>query len=353
MSRLRKLFVVSVSVSAVTLALILLLMEGEDLLVSLQAVDPVYLLLAVGVHVLGWVFWGARIDIFSRASDIKLGLRKSMEVVVSSTFVASITPSYAGGEPLRVYLIGKEKGLAGAASAIVFAERALDFVFIILFALVGMFYLRGRFGDIANLDIAFTMGFILIAVAVFAIAVAFFRPGLIKRFFGVFEGPIENFREGTLEQIFREVDSFHEILWMFLRQKRRYLLGAFLCTGFLWALHFSIPYIIFVGMDSEVDFLTVWFGYFLVLLFLLIPLAPGGSGLAEVGGFVVYSALTGAASIGVMVLLWRLTTYYVNLFLGGFVVGKVLKDLAVVEEKIDEPVEDKIDKETMGEFKEK
>ncbi|OUJ18068.1 putative flippase AglD2 [Methanonatronarchaeum thermophilum] len=340
MSSLRKLFVVSVSVSVVTLALILLLMEGEDLLVSLGAVDPVFLVLAVVLHVVGWVFWSLRIDVFSRASDIKLGLRKSFEIVVSSTFVASITPSYAGGEPLRVYLIGKEKGYAGRASAIVFAERALDFVFIILFALVGMFYLREQFDQIANLDIAFTMGAIILGLSVFGLVLGFFKPHLIKGFFSKFEKPIENFREGTMEKIYREIDSFHRILWMFIRQKRKYLLGAFFLTVVYWSIHFSIPYILFVGMGSQVDFFTVWFGYFLVLLFLLIPLAPGGSGMAEVGGFVVYSALTGAASIGVLVLLWRLSTYYVNLIVGGLLIGKVIRDISVVEEKIKEPVEE-------------
>ncbi|WGI17618.1 flippase-like domain-containing protein [Methanonatronarchaeum sp. AMET-Sl] len=351
MNRLKKFFVISVSVSVVTLALILLLMEGEDLLISLGAVDPVFLVLAIGVHVLGWMFWAGRIDIFSRASDIKLGFKKSLGIVVSSTFLASITPSYAGGEPLRVYLIGKEKGYAGRASAIVFAERALDFVFIVLFALVGMFYLREQFGEIANLEIAFTMAGVLIGLAVLGIVLGFFKPHLIKGFFGYFERPIESFREGTMEQIYREIDSFHRILWMFLREKRIYLAGAFLATALLWSLHFSIPYILFVGMGSEVDFLTVWFGYFLVLLFLFIPLAPGGSGLAEVGGFVVYSALTGAASIGVLVLLWRVSTHYVNLVVGGLLIGKVIKDVSIVEEKIDESVDKDVEKQAVEEIK--
>jgi len=49
---------------------------------------------------------------------------------------------------------------------------------------------------------------------------------------------------------------------------------------------------------------------------MMIPLTPGGSGVAEIAATSLYSLFVPSAIVGVFVLLWRLILYYLNIFLG-------------------------------------
>ena len=64
----------------------------------------------------------------------KVGLIRSFEIVVSGTFVAALTPSSIGGEPLRIHLLSQDKMPIGKATAVILGERILDAMLMLLAA---------------------------------------------------------------------------------------------------------------------------------------------------------------------------------------------------------------------------
>ncbi|MCK4366169.1 MAG: flippase-like domain-containing protein, partial [Thermoplasmatales archaeon] len=65
---------------------------------------------AILLNILYWFLWGARLKVLSNAMDkhLNIGLWKSTKIVIANMFLASITPSMAGGEPVRIHLLNKE-----------------------------------------------------------------------------------------------------------------------------------------------------------------------------------------------------------------------------------------------------
>jgi uncharacterized protein (TIRG00374 family) len=72
---------------------------------------------AMGINVIYWTLWGARLKILSNAIDknVNISLWESTKIVIANLFLANITPSMAGGEPVRIYLLNKDGLSIGGA----------------------------------------------------------------------------------------------------------------------------------------------------------------------------------------------------------------------------------------------
>ncbi len=336
MGKARRLLFISLSISILTIAVLIYLTATEGIVESLMKINPVFLLLALGAHVFSWFFWTFRIKAFAKTSDMSISFIRTMKIILSSTFAAAITPSYAGGEPVRLYLLSKEEGCSGGiASAIVISERTLDMIFLVIFGTFGMFVIRETLADNIGLRVASTFAALLFLILASILAISLFKPDKIKKIVSYFERPIEKIKPGVMKKVYNEIDSYNAILWEYLRNHKKMLVMGFIFTVGLWGLEFSIPYIILTGLGLEIDFLMAWSGYIVVMLIVMIPTTPGGSGVAEIGASLIYSAMVGTALIGVFVLLWRLVTYYVNLGVGGLVTSIVVHDMARIEEEIE------------------
>jgi len=90
-----------------------------------------FFLLAAGFNIIIWVLWGLRLKILSNAIESKfnISLLESTKIVIANLFLANITPSMAGGEPVRIYLLNKNGLSIGCATAATIGERLLDAIF--------------------------------------------------------------------------------------------------------------------------------------------------------------------------------------------------------------------------------
>ena len=101
---------------------------------SIRNIKPAYIALAIILHLLSFVIWGLRTSVLSKALGYKIELTKAVQIVTSSAFLASITPSSVGGEPLRIHLLNSNKMPIGSATAVVFGERVLDAIVMLMAA---------------------------------------------------------------------------------------------------------------------------------------------------------------------------------------------------------------------------
>jgi len=101
--------IISITLSVAIIILILFFTVDAKTLNQLSRVKIKYefFLIAIGLNILYWFLWGARMKVVANAIDknVKISLWESTKIVIANLFLADITPSAAGGEPVRIYLL--------------------------------------------------------------------------------------------------------------------------------------------------------------------------------------------------------------------------------------------------------
>jgi hypothetical protein len=83
-----------------------------------------------------------------------------------------------------------------------------------------------------------------------------------------------------------------------------------------WFTEFIVVSFILMGLGAPPVFLTSLVAQIIIAILMMIPLTPGASGIAEISATSIYSLFVDPAIVGVMVLVWRLIFFYMNIILG-------------------------------------
>ncbi len=117
---------ISLGFSAVVLVAVLYFTVDAATISYLRRLNPFWLILALCTHVIALCFWALRIKFMSRSLGYRVGFFYSLNLVFANMLLAAITPSQAGGEPVRIHELYKAGVKVGDATAIVLTERILD-----------------------------------------------------------------------------------------------------------------------------------------------------------------------------------------------------------------------------------
>ncbi|MDH7509635.1 MAG: flippase-like domain-containing protein [Methanolinea sp.] len=313
---------ISLGFSLVVLAIILFFTVDSSTFTLLERMNPSFLLLALLIHLLALFFWSLRIWFMSRGLGYTVPLAHCINLVYANLLVAAITPSQAGGEPVRIHELYKAGVKVGDATAIVITERILDGIVLGLGGAFFMFVLGSiwqTIGSVYSYFLYVSWIFITGLVLVFLYSVK--NPQILKNFLGGTVRHIARFRgrdraDYYAQRIDREVDNFHATLALFLRQGKTGLLLGLVCTTAFWFLEAIIVSVILVGLSQPPILVESMIIQLVIAIIMMIPLTPGGSGIAEVLFSTMYGIYIPHALIGIVVVLWRSILYYSNILLG-------------------------------------
>ncbi|MDY6965165.1 MAG: flippase-like domain-containing protein [Halobacteriota archaeon] len=338
MNSVKRSLLITILISIVSVGLVLWLTMSIDDPIDLSKIDPFYLLLALSFHVGSWFFWSERMKILVEASGGHLSFPKSFKILVSCFFAAGITPSEVGGEPVKIYLLTEENMTFGDATAVVVTERFLDVIFLVLISPLGLFIFR---------DLVLSGGLIVIPiiavsffVSVFSLLVLIiYRPEMVKSISTIlFDIVLEIWRtermQRLISRILKEIGSFIDGMWIISR-KRSELTLASGCTVARWLIDLCVAPLILMGLGSEPYFIHSFAAQILLVVLLLAPITPGGSGIAEIGSAAIFSTFVKGAPVGLFVVIFRLITYHVNLIVGAVASIIALKDLKIIKNILD------------------
>ncbi|RLG32060.1 hypothetical protein DRN98_05830, partial [Methanosarcinales archaeon] len=311
-------------VSILSIFLIFELTSTKETIEAITQISPCYFLLAVCFHLLGWIVWGTRIRVLSGTISGLLTLKDAIKIVVASLFTAAITPSHAGGEPVRVYLIAKEGGVSfGDASAIILLERMLDLIFIILITPLAVFLLKDVVFQSGE-EIRFLLGtsILILILAIIIIVQILYRPEWIKNRLPVI-AKISRFFIGStrskrlIDELSVEMDAFIHSLRRFIQVATGRVFVAWVLTIIYWLLEFMIPPLILMGLGHEPEILKAFASQIVLMVLVLVPITPGSSGVAELGFTTIFAVFVEASLLAILVFAWRFITYYLNIIVGG------------------------------------
>lgn len=332
MSRTKKLIALSVALSIFATVAVLYFTFSEETLEALKEMKVEFLLLSLLIHIAALFVWSLRIKVLSRTLGFHVELRRAIEIVTSSIFMAAITPSHAGGEPVRVALLTRCGLSPGDSSAVVLGERVLDGIFLSFLAVFSLFYLQKHLQSHTHLRVVAIVSLLLIIGSIGFLILSVANPRAPERAKRISKKLMDRFewlrkREVIVERILEEILNFRNAMIVLIRRKNHGTVFALALTAIFWSLEFSIPSIIILGVGEPGDFLLSYFIQAVLTIILMLPLTPGSSGVAEIGSATFYSILLPPYKLGIFVVVWRFVTYHFNLILGSLMALKVLRSL--------------------------
>lgn len=320
--------ILSISISlAVILVVLFITFDPKSTISALQKANPWIIVLAFAMHVVSLLFWALRIKLMCRSLGYKIGFGHTFRLVCSNMFIASVTPSQVGGEPVRVYEIHKAGVPTGDATAVVIMERVFDGVVLVICTIISVVLL-----GLVFTSIQLPQGWIYTAYAaavLFTILLGLFfvisrKPALgqklCRKVTGFFIRKWDSAKtEAFQKKLETGVDSFYTTLGHFTgKSKSGMAYGLFFSTLY-WINEFIITYVVILGLGvpfSLESFFLSFIFQILITVILMIPLTPGGAGVAEVSLAGFYAFIVPSAVLGIFVIIWRLIMYYFNLAVG-------------------------------------
>ncbi len=329
--------IVSLTLSIAIIIAILYFTIDADTVEKLKTVKIRYefFILAALLNILYWILWAARLKVLANAidPDVKITLWDSTKIVITNLFLAGITPSMAGGEPVRIYLLNKKGMSVGSSTAAVLGERLIDAIFILFVVPFAIFVYKDEAG-IQFLSNGLWIGIFVFILAIILFLYAMLKPEKTKSFLIYLNRKFSRFSkkkesEGkVIKKISGEVDNFHNSMTCFVGKRKKSLISASILTVLFWSTGFMIPSMILLGLGLEPYFIQSYAAQILLLVIIMMPTTPGSAGVAEISIAGLYGVLIGGSIIGVFIILYRFITYHMNLIAGAIFQYRIFNSVA-------------------------
>jgi hypothetical protein len=288
----------------------------DEIVLSLRSV--LALAGAVGLLVIRDLAYMTRVKILSMG---EFSWRSSLNVVLLWEFASAITPSVIGGSPIAIYIMKREGMTLGRSVATVLATSLMDeFFYVLVVPLLVLMIGTDAFipGDLSStaemgLRVMFFTGYAIhCVITIVIICVLFIAPSSIRmvvtkifRFPGLRKWNLK--AEKLTQEWMLASDSFKVATrGMWLKT-----LGV---TFVSWTARFLILNAVLYIFFESVQNLEVFARQLSLWIAMLVSPTPGASGIAE---FSLPVFMQGVAVVGgVVVLVWRILTYFIYLIIG-------------------------------------
>ncbi|HOT94070.1 MAG TPA: flippase-like domain-containing protein [Methanoregulaceae archaeon] len=323
--RRRGWLLIAVSLSALVLCTVLAITVDEATFSVLERLDRRWLGVALLSHAVALACWTGRLRLLSQGLGYRVPCRACGRIVLANVLAAAVTPSSAGGEPVRVHELYRAGLRPGDATAVVVTERLLD-LFLLLVAIALAVVLLGRQLEELGVDagplVPATALVVLGLFGLFLLAVR--SPRGVKRLLRATVGGLQRVVTGGAARrlrevegrIDREVDHFHASVRRFAGGGWPYLALALACSAGYWVLDFLVASFVLLALGLPPSWIESLLSQVLVNVIALLPFTPGGAGIAEASAASLYGLFVPSSALGVMIVLWRLIVYHLNILLG-------------------------------------
>lgn len=331
-------------VTVLAICLLIFFTTNIKTLQALRSIDVRFLVLSFFMICLSWCFDVMRLKVLTRAVGVKIPFIYAIKSILSCTFLANITPSSAGGEPLLVYMLNQKGVTFGKATAIAFLRTMITMSF---FAIGGPIIIYFHHELLSNIGLKMIFGYVAIffAVTVIFFIYLYFAPhsakGVLDSMFNYFEKfKLFRGRASKLKHnLLHVVDEFKSSLKEFLKDGRWRLILVVFYTALMIAAQFLVAPMILKGMGCDVRILNTFIIQGVLNFLLYYVPTPGGSGVSEGVGYALFSPMVSTHIIGIFLVVWKFLTNYVWTIIGGLIIVKSigikqLEDITKVKDSV-------------------
>lgn len=324
--------IIAVIASIIPLVIIALLLDvgPEDIF----AVGIVPFVLASSAAFAKLVIQGVRFNYYAKSFVGQVGsVGKNIEVRIGSEFVTLTTPSYTGGEFVRVAWLYKKGVHAGKGMWVITTEVISD-------VLVGsiLAYIAAFLAFIAE-NYLIATGIVVITTPIFAAYMTLlilsskrilqmprFTLPVLTRFVGSAKGEKWTYTMNDILKVLCEMAREN------LHSSSIKIFAVGLALTFVGASLHALTFMVLANTTASVGFFESLMAVAAGVAIGTLPISPGGSGLTEVGiGYYLNTFGIDPVSFGSVIIAWRLASYHVTLLISWIAlmkttVGKIKKD---------------------------
>jgi uncharacterized protein (TIRG00374 family) len=298
--------------------------EPEQLQTLLQA-SPLWLgitLLVLFIRDFGYIY---RIRY---VTDKALSWKKSFNVIMLWEFASCALPSVVGGSTVAAFILYKENIPLGKSIAQVMVTALLDnLYFVLAVPLVLLFAHGSAIPDIgvlspamrSSLEVAFLVSYVLVTLYAGLMSYAlFFNPKGVKRV--LIRISMLRFIRRWRYNLFNHANELL-IASQHMRNKDfSYWAKASISTFFVWTARYAIIGCMIAAFThlSASEHLLVFSRNLIYKVVLMMSITPGAAGLAEISFPAFFGMFLGGFTT-IIVLMYRLLTYYLYLMIGAVV----------------------------------
>lgn len=315
------LFIVSLTVAAMIFALY---DSYEIVLETISTLDPLKLLLIIGLGLLPYLTWGYIITILARTIDKKFKYKHGAINAFIGGFMSGITPSSTGGQFAQAYALRK-RGLKTSQAAGLISIDFFIYQIAVVITAITMYIIFLGTADHAAISLVFGVGLIMNSFVVFLLWIMVSFPKLYHKisFWGIHLLHKMRFiknKEKILEEWNKTLIHFNSAIEEVTQNKAVF----WKVTGLHFLklmLYYSTPFMIgtILGIQLSFDdfFPMLALGSFITISNTFVPL-PGSSGVTE-GLFVLaFSTIMGKGAASSTMILWRFANFYIPVLTGGY-----------------------------------
>lgn len=336
---------------SIIILLVMLWFVGIDQVISALKLANLYIIaLAIATQIVTYFLYTLRWQILNNESNMNVSIRELLPMVLVGLAVNNITPSgRGGGEPVRAYILSKEKNYQFEETfATVVADRALDtFPFVVLAAItiVAMtLYFDMPTWLLAVMIVAVIAIIILLAVIVYMCI----NPGFGNRVDGWIIGIVRRFyKKNTVElenKIHEAVFGFQDTMKGLVSNKKA-LYYTVPLSFLIWIFEIIRVYLVFLAFGANVNLIVIGEVFIVASLVGMIPLLPGGLGAIDGVMILLYSSagITSSVSAAATVI-ERLISFWMATIIGLVILPKygssILDKISGSSDKLEENLEE-------------
>jgi glycosyltransferase 2 family protein len=284
-------------------------------------------LIAIAV---AWLCNGGRIWVNSRALGHQIKYRQAICVSMSTEFGIAASPAGMGGTVMRLYLLKKAHVPLTTSASMLTADVAVDLAFFTLLTPVAIYFIirdqnwTQMFSELPGWQLILAGGIVLTGLI---IMVLFFQTGLWAKVIHTmanasplgrrqrWPGKFRHFRW----QLKRSIRRTWLITRFLFRKRRSALFINFCLASVQWLCRYGTLPIILLAFGSLRNPFPLLFIQGFLFLFAMLVFLPGGGGGVEVATAFILVHFVPLSLVGLVLILWRFSTYHLYLIGGGAV----------------------------------
>lgn len=315
----------------ITVCLLLTMLGFNDIgaiMEQLKKADPINILYAIGMLLTYMALYPLSLCVLTKAEGCKIGMKTTYSIAMTEHFFNGITPFATGGQPFQAYCFSKAKVKIADSTGLLLMNFLVFMLVTNSFALLSLIYFERFVTDTAMTVIAiigFTMNFIVLACTVI-LGVSKTVRGWVMKLIGLlckikFLAKVIEPRLGGMNEYLTQVQTaFGKLM-----SKKLHFLLAILTKALSMAAYYATTFFILralhINVSTDELFFIICGTSFAITMVVFLP-TPGSSGGIEGSFAAVFGSIivaTGTTAVGAVahggMLIWRLLTYYLVLFI--------------------------------------
>ncbi len=294
----------------------------ENVLDALKTANLGLIALAIAIQIFAYFLYTLRWKLVNDAVNINVSFRSLLPMMMVGLAVNNITPSgRGGGEPVRAYILSREKGydLKDTFAGVV-ADRVLDtFPFIVLAAITIVMMLL--YFDIPSwlvvvLILSVIGILVVLGILIYLCINQSFGNVLEKFIFRIVNRFYKKNSEDLEKKIHDNIFGFQKTMYVMILN-RKLLYYTIPLSFLIWIFDILCVYIVFLAFGASLNVIVIGEVFIIASLVGMIPLLPGGLG--AVDGIMIgfYSKAGVSLSLaGPVTLIERLISFWMASIIG-------------------------------------